>query len=475
MYDVAIIGGGVIGASIFRELTKYHLKIVILEKENDVAMGTSKANSAIIHAGYDPKAGTLMSEYNIKGNRMIEDICRELNVPFKRNGSLILAFDDKDMNTIKKLYENGRKANVKGLRILTSKEVLNMEPYVNKDIKGALYAPSGGIIDPFGYTIALAENGVDNGGEIKLNKEVISIEKKENFIIKTKDNEIIESVFVINAAGVYSDEIHNMICEKSFEIKPRLGEYFIFEKCQGSLFKHTIFQCPSEKGKGILVTPTVHGNLLVGPDAIDVSDKDDTGTTREGLDMVKETALLSSDKVDFKKVIKNFAGLRAISSTGDFIIEENEKVKNFIDVAGIMSPGLTASPAIALKVIDILKECKLKFIEKKDFNPIRKCINFMDLSYEEKNKLIKKDERYGKIICRCECISEGEIVDAIKRSFGVLSLDGIKRRCRPGMGKCQGGFCGPKVHEIIAREYNLPMENIFMDKEGSYILTGKNK
>lgn len=475
MYDVAIIGGGVIGCSIFRELTKYNLKVVILEKENDVSMGTSKANSAIIHAGYDPKAGTLMSQYNIKGNEMIEDICKELNVHFKRNGSLILAFDDKDMNTVKGLYENGKKAGVKGLKILNVEEALNMEPCINNDIKGALYAPTGGIIDPFGYTIALAENGVDNGGEIKLNKEVVSIEKEENFKIKFRDSKSIESVFVINAAGVYSDKVHNMICEKSFEIKPRLGEYFVFEKCEGEKFKHTIFQCPGEKGKGVLITPTVHNNLLVGPDAIDINDKEHVGTTMEGLDIIKKAAFRSSDKINFKKVIKNFAGLRAICSTGDFIIEENEKVKRFIDVAGVMSPGLSSSPAIALKVVDILRECNLKLVKKKDFNPIRKCIDFMALNDNDKNELIRKDERYGKIICRCECISEGEIIDAIKRSFGVLSLDGIKRRCRPGMGKCQGGFCGPKVHEIIAREYNLPMEQIFMDKEGSYILTGITK
>lgn len=475
MYDAAIIGGGVIGASIFRELSRYNLKVVLLEKENDVAMGTSKANSAIIHAGYDPEAGTLMSQYNIKGNEMIEDICRELDVPFKRNGSIILAFDDKDINTVEKLFENGKKAGVKGLKILSREETLKLEPCINKDIKGALYAPTGGIIGPFEYTIALAENGVSNGGEVRLNSEVISIEKNDNFIIKTKGEDTIEAEFVVNAAGVYADKIHNMICGESFEINPRLGEYFVFEKCEGEKFKHTIFQCPSERGKGVLITPTVHGNLLAGPDAIETDSRDDVGTTAEGLEDVKKAALNSSDKVNFRKVIRNFAGIRAVPSNGDFIIEENEKVKKFIDAAGIMSPGLSSSPAIALKVIDILAHSGLRLEKKEEFNPFRKQIKFKDLSSKEKNELIKKDPRYGKIICRCEGITEGEIVDAINRSFGVLSVDGVKRRCRPGMGRCQGGFCGPLVHAIIAREYNIPLEDVVMDRKGSYILSSTNR
>ena len=477
MYDIAIIGAGVIGTSIFRELTKYKLKVVVLEKEKDVSMGTSKANSAIVHAGYDPKEGTLMAKYNVKGNEMFEDICNELSVPFKRNGSLIIAFDDDDMKTVNELYENGKKIGVKGLEILSSEQVLEKEPNLNYDIKGALYAPTGAIVGPFEFTIALAENGIANGGEIKLQKEVKNIEKNEDgtFKITALDGEVIEAKYVINAAGLYGDTIHNLICEESFKIIPRSGEYFVMDKSQGNIVSHTIFQCPSKLGKGVLVTPTVHGNLLVGPDAIDIEDKEDLGTTGDGLNEIRKTSLKTTDKVNFRESIRNFAGLRAQPSTGDFIIEENHKVKGFIDVVGMKSPGLSSAPAIALGVVEILKKAGCSLEKNPDFNGKREQINFMELSSEEKAKLIKKDPRYGRIICRCESITEGEIVDAIKRSFGVISLDGVKRRCRPGMGRCQGGFCGPRVQEIISREYNVPLEDVVLEKDGSYILLGKTK
>ncbi|MDB2151322.1 NAD(P)/FAD-dependent oxidoreductase [Clostridium butyricum] len=476
MYDIAIIGAGVIGTSIFRELTKYNLKVVVLEKEKDVSMGTSKANSAIVHAGYDPKEGTLMAKYNVKGNEMFEDMCRELSVPFKRNGSLIIAFDDEDMKTVKELYDNGNKIGVKGLQILNKEEVLEKEPNLSSEIKGALYAPTGGIVGPFEYTIALAENGVANGGEIKLQKEVCNIEKNDEiFEITTTDGEVIECKYVINAAGLYGDKIHNLVCEESFNIIPRSGEYFVMDKSQGTVVNHTIFQCPSKLGKGVLVTPTVHGNLLVGPDAIDIEDREDLGTTGEGLNEIRRTSLKTTDKVNFRESIRNFAGLRAQPSTGDFIVEENDKVKGFIDVVGMKSPGLSSAPAIALGVVEIIKNSGLDLVENPNFNGKREQIHFMELSSEEKAELIKKDPRYGRIICRCESITEGEIVDAIKRSFDVISLDGVKRRCRPGMGRCQGGFCGPRVQEIIARECNVALEDIVLEKDGSYILTGKTK
>ncbi|HCW54825.1 MAG TPA: FAD/NAD(P)-binding oxidoreductase [Clostridium sp.] len=475
MYDVAIIGAGVIGTSIFRELTKYNLKVVILEKEKDVSMGTSKANSAIVHAGYDPKHGTLMAKYNVRGSEMFEDLCKELSVPYKNNGSLIIGFNNEDMKTISELYENGNENGVKGLKILNKDEVLELEPNLNKEVVGALLVPTGGIVGPFEFTIALAENGVQNGGEIKLNKEVVKIEKDDNFKITLKDGEVVESRFLINAAGVYADKVHNMICEESFKINPRSGEYFVLDKGQGGVVSHTIFQCPSKMGKGVLVTPTVHGNLLVGPDAIDVEDREDLGTTGDGLNAVRQASLRTTDKVNFRDTIRNFAGLRAEPSTGDFIVEENDKVKGFIDVAGMKSPGLSSAPAIAEGVVDILKNAGCKLEKNPEFNGKREQINFMELSNSEKAELIKKNPQYGRIICRCESITEGEIVDAIHRSFGVLSLDGVKRRCRPGMGRCQGGFCGPRVQEIIAREYNIPLDDVVLEKNGSYILFGKTK
>ncbi len=475
MYDIAIIGAGVIGASIFRELMKYDVKVVVIEKENDVAMGTSKANSAIVHAGYDPKEGTLMAKYNVRGNEMFEKICSELSVPFKRNGSLVLAFDEADMETIKALYENGNKIGVKGLQILNKNQVLEKELNLNKEIAGALYAPTGAIVGPYEYTIALMENAVANGGVLKLESEVTAIEKNDNFRITTAQGQVIESRFVINAAGVYADKIHNMICKESFRINPIKGEYFVMDNSQGKVVSHTIFQCPSSKGKGILVTPTVHGNLLVGPDAESVDDKDNVATTAENLEYIRNKAMQTTDKINFRETIRNFAGLRANPDCGDFIIEENKEIKGFIDVAGIKSPGLSSAPAIAEGVIEILKAAGLNTEKKAGFITEREQINFMELSPEGKAELIKKDKRYGRIICRCESITEGEIVDSIKRSFGRISLDGVKRRCRPGMGRCQGGFCGPRVQEIIARELNIPMEDIELDKDGSYILIGRTK
>lgn len=475
MYDVAIIGAGVIGASIFRELTKYDLKVVIIDKENDVSMGTSKANSAIVHAGYDPKVGTLMAKYNVKGNEMFEDLCKELAVPFKRNGSLIIGFDDDDMKTIEDLYNNGNKIGVKGLKILNREEILEREPNLNKDVRGALYAPTGGIVGPFEFTIALVENGSQNGGEVKLGREVIDITKGNHFNITTAQGEIIESKYVINAAGIYADKIHNLICEETFKINPIKGEYFVMDKSQGKVVSHTIFQCPSKLGKGILVTPTVHGNLLVGPNAESIEDKDNVETTAENMEFIRNTAMKTTDKINFRESIRSFAGLRANPDCGDFIVEESKDIKGFIDVAGMKSPGLSSAPAVALDVVEILKSSGLKTEKKNTFEKYRKQINFMELSSEEKAEIIKHDSRYGKIVCRCESITEGEIVESIKRSFGSITLDGVKRRCRPGMGRCQGGFCGPRVQEIISRELDIPMEDIVMDKDGSYILIGRTK
>lgn len=476
MYDVAIIGAGVIGASVFRELSKYNIKTILIEKENDVSMGTSKANSAIVHAGYDPKIGTLMAKYNVKGNEMFEDLCNELSVPFKRNGSLVLAFNDEDLETINNLYINGNKIGVKGLKVLSKEEVLEIEPNLSHDIKGALIAPTGGIVGPFEYTIALVENGIQNGGEITLDAEVDKINKKdETFIIETKNGKKIEARYVINAAGIYADKIHNMICKESFKITPRKGEYYVMDKSQGNLVSHTVFPCPSKLGKGILVTPTIHGNLLVGPNAVDGDDKESLNTTGDGLANIKKAAMHTTEKINFRDCIRTFAGLRAVPDTGDFIVGEDKEIKGFIDVAGIKSPGLSSAPAIAEDVVNILKDAGLPLDRNLNFNGKREQVYFMELSKEEKAELIKKDSRYGRIICRCESITEGEIIDAINRSFGKVSIDGVKRRCRPGMGRCQGGFCGPRVQEIISRELNINMEEIVQEKSDSVILYGKTK
>lgn len=476
MYDVLIIGAGVIGGSIFRELTKYNLKVSVLEKENDVSMGTTKANSAIIHAGFDPDPESVVAKYNVRGNEMYEGICKELDVPFKRNGAMVVAFAEENMATLETLYKKGVKMGVKGLRLLNKEETLKKEPNLNDTVVGALYAPTSGIVCPFQYTIALFENAVSNGGELYLESEVVSIEKNDGiFFVKTKNGKEFKARYVVNAAGVYADEVHNMIAKEKFSIRPRTGEYIVFDKSQGRLFNSTIFPCPSKMGKGILVSPTVHGNLFIGPNAVDIDDKENKSTTQLGLDEIKKAANITTSKINYRESIRNFAGLRAISSTGDFIIEENDDVKGFIDVAGIKSPGLTCAPAIAEDVVKILEEAGLDLERKTNFILKRKQVRFMDLSVDERNELIKEKPQYGNIVCRCESITEGEIVDAINRSFGQISIDGVKRRCRPGMGRCQGGFCSPKVLDIIAREKNISKEDVNLDKKDSFVLLEKTK
>lgn len=475
MYDVAIIGTGIVGASIFRELTKYDLKVLAVEKDNDVCMGASKANSAIVHAGYDPEPNTLMAKYNVEGNKMFDKICEDLSVPFKRNGSLIVAFSDDELTELDKLYERGVENKVEGLKILNREETLKLEPNLKEDAKGALFAPTGGIVGVYELTIATVENAMCNGGELKLNSKVVSIEKDKNFRITLESGEVIESKFIINAAGIYADDIHSMISEKTFSIVPRKGQYYVLDKAQGELFEKTIFQCPSKLGKGILVTPTVHGNLLVGPDATDNGNKESVSTESSNLDLVREISLKTTNKVNFRESIRNFSGLRAVSDRDDFIVEECKDVLGFFDVAGIKSPGLTSAPAIAVDVVKMLKNSGLELNKKDNFNEKRHQINFMELSSEEKDAIIKKDSRYGRIICRCENITEGEIVDSINRTLGATTVDGVKRRCRPGCGRCQGGFCGPRVQEIIAREKNMKIEDIMLDAKNSYILVGKTK
>lgn len=474
MYDVAIIGAGVIGAFVARELARYELDIVLIDKENDVSNGSSKANSAIIHAGYDAKLGTDMAKFNSLGNPMFDKVCEELDVEFNRIGSFVVGFDDADMETIKELYQRGIENKVEGLEIIDGDKVREMEPNLNDSIKGALYAPTCGILSPWELTIALAENAADNGVEILLNNEVVDIKKIESgYKIITNKGEV-DSKYVINCAGVYADKINNLVSKDTFVITPRKGQYFVLDKSVGDFVNTVVFQCPSKVGKGILITPTIHGNLLLGPDAEDIEDKDDVSTTGENLKYIKEIARNSSSSVPANKVITTYSGLRAEVSTGDFIIGEAKDAKGFVNVAGIKSPGLSSSPAIAEYVVGIMKNITGGLQEKDNFNPRRRrVIRFNKLSSEEKAELIKKDPRFGRVICRCENVTEGEIVDIIRRNAGATTVDGVKKRARPGTGRCQGGFCGPRVVEILARELNKDMDEIVKDRENSYILTGK--
>ncbi|SDK02126.1 NAD(P)/FAD-dependent oxidoreductase [Natronincola ferrireducens] len=476
MFDVAIIGAGVTGAAIARELSKYQLNIVIIEKDNDVANGTTKANSAIVHAGYDATQGTLKAKLNVRGNEMYDKICKELHVPFKRIGSLVLAFNEEEMKVVQELYKRGIVNGVPDMEIVNKQKVLSLEPNINEDVVGALYAKTGGIVGPWELAIALVENAVDNGVEIHLNSPVTDIEKiQEGYLITAVDKKI-HTKLVINCAGLYGDEINNMVNSPAFEILPNRGEYNLFDKGVGNTVNTVVFRCPSEAGKGAVVLPTVHGNLLIGPTAEYVEDKESVNTTWKGLTFLQEHTQSILKKMGFGNVITSFSGLRAKTKNQDFIIEESKESLGFINVAAIDSPGLTAAPAIAEYVVDIVKNRLGTVQENPSFNPNRRPnIHFAELSQEEKAELVHKDKRYGRVICRCEHITEGEIVDVIHRKAGARTLDGVKRRARPGSGRCQGGFCAPRVMEIIARELAVDITEVVKDGKGSYILTGKTK
>lgn len=476
MYDIIIIGAGVSGCAIARELSRYKAKICVMDKEEDVCCGTSKANSAIIHAGYDAKYGSLMAKLNVKGNLMMDKIAEDLDVPFIRNGSLVVSKSENEMPKLKALYENGIKNEVPDLQILSKYEALKLEPNLSDEIYAVLYAPTGGIICPFTLNIALAENANQNGVEFRLNTEVSNIKKLNNggYEITTNQGAYM-SKYVVNAAGVYADVFHNMVSDQKIKITARRGDYCLLDKNAGSHVSHTIFSLPNKYGKGVLVTPTIHGNLLLGPTAIDTDDKEATNTTQDGISELIEKSGLNVKSIPLRQVITSFAGLRAHEACHEFIIGEPTDAKGFIDCAGIESPGLTGSVAIGAMVADIMKD-KMNLKNKTDFIETRKGIlNPNTLSFEDRNKLIRENPAYGNIICRCEMISEGEIIDAIHRPLGAKSIDGIKRRTRAGMGRCQSGFCLPKTMKILSRELKASMSNITKSGGKSNIIIGTNK
>lgn len=475
MYDVIIIGGGVSGAASARELSRYKVNVCVFEKEEDVCCGTTKANSAIVHAGYDAVNGSLMAKLNVQGNESMEALSKELDFPFKRNGSLVICRAEEDLPNLQKLYENGVKNGVKELRILSKEEVLELEPNITDEVVAALYAPTGGIVCPFNLNIALAENASTNGVEFKFNTEVLDIKKAEDHFEIQTSNGMYEAKCVVNAAGVYADVFHNMVSEKKIHITPRRGDYCLLDKTAGEHVSKTIFALPGKFGKGILVTPTVHGNLLMGPTAVDIEDKEGVNTTASGLDEVMKKAGENVKNIPVRQVITSFAGLRAHEDQHEFVIGEAEDCKGFVDCAGIESPGLSSAPAIGIMVAGIVKDI-LGLEEKENFIATRKgVLNPENLSMEERKALIKEKPEYGNIICRCEMITEGEIVDAIRRPLGAKSLDGVKRRTRAGMGRCQAGFCSPRTMEILARELGVDMSEITKTGGSSKIIVGTNK
>ena len=474
MLDIIIIGAGVSGTAIARELSRYEAKILVLEKEEDVCCGTSKANSAIVHGGFDAETGSLMAKLNVRGSNMMAQLSKDLDFHYDRCGSLVLCMAEEDRPKLQKLYEKGVANGVKELRIIGREELLQLEPNVGDDAVAALWAPSGAIVCPFGLNIALAENAAANGAAFAFNTQVTGLEQVDGgWLVHTNQGDFLSRA-VINAAGVHAGEIHNLVSEEKMTIINRRGDYYLLDKT-AKCVSHTVFTLPNRFGKGVLVSPTVHGNTIVGPTAIDIPDPENTATTAAGLAQAGEKASYMIKNLPLRQVITSFAGLRAHHVDHDFKIGEVEGAPGFVDVAAIESPGLSASPAIGEYVADLVREM-LDLQKKENFIATRKGIlNPAELSLEERNALIQENPAYGQIICRCESISEGEILDAIHRPLGARSLDGVKRRVRAGMGRCQGGFCAPRVMEILARELGIPEVEVTKAGPGSELLVGMTK
>ncbi|MDR2647009.1 MAG: NAD(P)/FAD-dependent oxidoreductase [Oscillospiraceae bacterium] len=479
-YDIAIVGGGVVGTLTARALSRTNLSVVLLERCNDVAMGTTKANSAIVHTGFDAKPGSMKAKMNVAGSKMMRTLCETLHVPFKNNGSLVVGFSEDERPELEALLVRGQNNGVEGLRLLSAEELQQMEPMVSKTAVGALYAPTGSIVSPFELAIAAAENAVRNGVTLLRNFEVEAITWQEDMFALCAPNRQITARTVVNAAGVHADDIARMIGDDSFHIQPRRGEYVLLDSSQNGVVSNTIFQCPSKMGKGVLIAPTVHGNVLIGPSAEDIEDKYDLSTTSAGLRNIQTIVNRSVPAYVIRDIITSFTGLRAHCDKDDFILRASEVNPQFIHAAGIESPGLSAAPAIA----EYLAELAIGALAARGIQPTEKAdwlagrtepVRIKEMSPEALRTLVRKNPAYGRVVCRCETVSEGEILDAIHAPAGALDLDGVKRRVRAGMGRCQGGFCGTKVLAILAEELKIPYEAVTKCGGASQILIGKTK
>lgn len=473
MVDIVIIGAGVSGCAIARELSRYKADVLVLEREEDVCCGTTKANSAIVHAGYDAANGSLMAKLNVAGSLLMPELARELDFAYEQNGSLVVMMSEEDRPALNKLYANGVANGVEGLRIVERDELVAMEPNISDEAVAALYAPTGGIVCPFGLTFALAENAAHNGVKFQFDSEVTNITQIDGgWKVSTVKGDV-EAKVVVNAAGLYADKLHNMVAGDNMTIIPRRGDYFLLDHTTQGFVRNTIFQLPGKYGKGVLVAPTVHGNTIVGPTAIDIEDKEGTNTTQAGLDDVRAKCGMAVKNVPLRQTITSFAGLRAHEARHEFFIGEIKP--GFVDCAAIESPGLSSSPAIGRMVAGIVKNI-LGLEVDLSFDPRRKGIlDPKTLDNEAHAALIKENPAYGTVICRCETVTEGEIIDAIRRTPSARSLDGVKRRVRAGMGRCQGGFCSPRVMEILARELGVDQSAITKAGAGSELIVGVNK
>ena len=486
-YDFIIIGGGVVGCIIARWLSRYEANVLLIEKEADVCMGSTAANTAIVHAGYDPLPGSLKARMNVAGNQMWDQLSGELNFPFERRGDYVVAIGKKELPALDTLMEYGRKNGVPGMKLLSRAEVIAREKNINPEVSGALWATTGGICDPFGVTIAAAENAAMNGVRVLLNTSFEDFIMEGSRIVGIKTNRgDFKCRWVVNSAGLYSDEVmHKAGIRPEFVITPRKGEYFVFDRADITV-DNVLFPVPSEKGKGILVTTTLHGNTIIGPNSVIREDKEDQSTTREGLEEIWQGAIKLVPSLSKKHIIGMFAGLRpygngpckspGIDYQHDYIIEIPEEVQGFVNLGGIESPGLASAPAIAQEVVDLLKDAGEKLKEKKGWDPVRRARpRFRDMNHEEQKLLIDMDPRYGRVICRCENVTEGEIVAEIHAPIPAITYDAIKRRTWLGTGRCQGGFDMPRVVKIIADELGISPLEVTKKGRGSNFLARPTK
>ncbi len=469
-YDLIVIGCGVTGAAVARLASLHSLNVLILEAAHDVACGASKANSAILHAGFDPEPGTLMAATNVRGVELYREICAELDVPRRENGALVLGFDAADRAHLEGLLERGRRNGITDLRIVEQAELRGLEPGVSPEAKAALYAPTSAIVDPWELTLAMTENAIANGARLELGARVSAIRHAGGFTVETADGRSFSCRSIVNAAGVEAGQVHRLIGGGDWGSRPTRGEYYLLDKSAGSAVRHTLFQCPTAAGKGVLVSPTVHGNLIVGPNAELLDDGHAVETTAAGLAEVAAAARRSLPALPLHENIRNFAGIRAACDTDDFIIAASPLDPAFVNLAGIKSPGLSAAPAIAELALELLQRAGIQSAARPDAVRTRKRVRFRDLDLRERNRLIAADPAWGRIVCRCETITEAEIVAAIHGPVPATSLDAVKRHAGPGMGRCQGGFCGPRVQALLARELGRDYDEICQHEPGSHIV-----
>ncbi|HWR29334.1 MAG TPA: NAD(P)/FAD-dependent oxidoreductase [Negativicutes bacterium] len=472
MVDVCIIGAGTVGMNVARELMRYRLKVCCLDKEDDVSCGCSKANSGIVHGGYSDEPGTLKARFCVAGNRMYEKLEQELHFGYRETGSLVLAFQPEEIEQLKELYQQGVQNGVGGLAIIDGDEARRREPYLSEQVVAALYCQNAGVTSPYEFVIALAENAVENGLDLRLNTKVTGIEVQADKFRVLTNGEVFEARYIVNAAGIYSDAICRMVGIEEYVIHPRRGQYIVLDKEQNHLVRSVIFQVPTKMGKGILVTTTYHGNLMIGPNAEEITDKDDLGTDEKTLEYIAQTARKSVPGFDLHKALTSFAGNRPVVNRKDFIVEEGS-VKKMINLVGIDSPGLTSSPAIAVHVVELLQQAGLELAANSSFQPNRRPI-IRRKPVDFAGKVDHADPDLD-IICRCEQVTRSEIKDCLHRGIPVQSLDAVRRRTRAGQGMCQGAFCGPRVRKLIAEELGISPEAVTARGAGSSQLAQRAK